>query len=53
MFLDDIESLLPEREVEFSIELILGAGLVSKAPYRMASLELVEMERQIEELMQK
>jgi hypothetical protein len=32
VFPDDIESLPPEREVEFSIELIPGAGLVSKAP---------------------
>jgi hypothetical protein len=35
VFPDDIESLPPEREVEFSIELIPGAGPVSKAPYRM------------------
>jgi hypothetical protein len=52
-FLDDIESLPPESEVEFSIELIPGAGPVSKAPYRMAPLELAEVKRQIEELMQK
>ena len=43
----------PEREVEFSIELIPGAGPVSKAPYRMAPLELAEVKRQVEELMQK
>ena len=53
VFLDDIESLPPEREVEFLIELIPGAGPVSKAPYRKAPLELAEVKRQIEELMQK
>ena len=53
MFLDDIESLLPERGVDFSIELIPGAGPVSKVPYRMAPLELAEVKRKIEELMQK
>jgi hypothetical protein len=53
VFLDDIESLPPEREVEFSTELILGAGPVSKAPYRMAPQELAKVKRQIEELMQK
>ena len=53
VFPEDIESLPPEREVEFSIELIPGAGPVSKAPYRMAPLELAEVKRQIEELMQK
>ena len=53
VFPEDIESLPPEREVEFSIELIPGAGPVSKARYRMAPLELAEVKRQIEELMQK
>ena len=43
----------PEKEVEFSIELIPGAGPVSKVPYRMAPSELAEVKRQIEELMQK
>jgi hypothetical protein len=33
VFPEDIESLPPERKVEFSIELIPGAGPVSKAPY--------------------
>jgi hypothetical protein len=53
VFPDDIESLPQEREVEFSIELIPGAGLVSQATYRMAPLELAEVKRQIEEVMQK
>ena len=53
VFPDDIESLPPEREVEFSIELISGAGPISKAPYRMAPLELGEVKQQIVELMQK
>jgi hypothetical protein len=44
--------LPPEREVEFSIEFILGAGPISNA-YRMAPLELAEVKQQIEELMQK
>nr|GFC52160.1 putative reverse transcriptase domain-containing protein [Tanacetum cinerariifolium] len=30
------------REVEFSIELIPGAEPISKAPYRMAPIELKE-----------
>jgi hypothetical protein len=51
VFPDDIESLPPKKEVEFSIELVPGDGPVSKAPYRMALLELVEVKRQIEELM--
>jgi hypothetical protein len=43
VFLEDIESLPPEREVEFSIELISRAEPVSKAQYRMAPLELTEV----------
>jgi hypothetical protein len=51
IFPEDIESLPPEREVEFSIELVPGVGPVSQAPYRMAPLELAEVKRQVEELL--
>ena len=53
MFPKDIDSLPPEREIEFSIELIPGAGPVSRAPYRMAPTELVEFKKQVEDLLQK
>jgi hypothetical protein len=49
----DITSLPPEREIEFSIDLIPGAEPVSVAPYRMSPLELKELKSQLEELMQK
>ncbi|GJZ50909.1 putative nucleotidyltransferase, ribonuclease H [Tanacetum coccineum] len=35
-FPDELPGFPPEREVEFTIELILGAQPISKAPYRMA-----------------
>ncbi|GJV67112.1 hypothetical protein Tco_1482621 [Tanacetum coccineum] len=35
-FPDELPGLPPEREVEFTIELIPGAQPISKAPYRMA-----------------
>ncbi|CAA0810785.1 Uncharacterized mitochondrial protein AtMg00860, partial [Striga hermonthica] len=41
----------PNRQVEFSIDLIPGAGPVSKAPYRMAPKELQELKAQIQELL--
>nr|KYP63965.1 Transposon Ty3-G Gag-Pol polyprotein [Cajanus cajan] len=41
------------RDIEFSIDLVPGARLVSVAPYRMASDELVELKRQIEDLLEK
>nr|KYP63406.1 Retrotransposable element Tf2 [Cajanus cajan] len=41
------------RDVEFNIDLVPGAGPVSVAPYRMALVELVELKRQIEDLLEK
>ena len=35
------------------MDLALGTGLVSKAPYRMPSLELAELKNQLEELLEK
>jgi len=53
VFPSDITSLPPEREIEFSIDLILGAEPVSIAPYRMSPLELKELKSQLEEIIQK
>jgi hypothetical protein len=53
VFPDDIVSLPPEREVEFSIDLIPGSQPISVAPYRMSLLELHELKSQLEELLQK
>jgi len=53
VFLDEVPRLPPNREVEFSIDLVPGTGPVSMAPYRMASTELVELKKQIEELVEK
>ena len=46
-------NLSPEREVEFSINLISRTGPLSFAPYRMSPLELIELKQQIEELLAK
>ena len=53
VFPDEVPGLPPQREVEFSIDLVPGAGPVSIAPYRMAPAELVELKKQIEELLEK
>jgi hypothetical protein len=42
-----------EREVEFSIDLILGTKLVSMTPYRMLASELVELKKRLEDLIDK
>nr|KYP67693.1 Transposon Ty3-G Gag-Pol polyprotein [Cajanus cajan] len=39
--------------MEFSIDLVSGAGPVSVAPYRMALAELVELKGQLEDLLEK
>ncbi|GAU51456.1 hypothetical protein TSUD_413530 [Trifolium subterraneum] len=53
VFPEEINSLPPEREIEFSIDLVPGSQLISVAPYRMSPLELRELKSQLEELLQK
>ena len=53
VFPKDISGLPPEREIEFSIDLVPGAGPISLAPYRMSPIELVELKKQLEELLDK
>nr|GFD38913.1 putative reverse transcriptase domain-containing protein [Tanacetum cinerariifolium] len=40
-------------EVEFNIELIPGSEPISKAPYRMAPIELKELKDQLQELLER
>jgi len=40
VFPDEIPDVPPEREVEFSIDLVPGTKSVSMAPYRMLGFEL-------------
>lgn len=53
MFLGDSLEFLPHREVNFSIELMSGATPTSKAPCRMITLELVELNLQLKEMLDK
>ncbi|GAU48060.1 hypothetical protein TSUD_377340 [Trifolium subterraneum] len=53
VFLEDISDLPPEREVEFSIDLVPGTSPISMAPYRMSASELNELKKQLEELLEK
>jgi len=38
----EVPGLPPDREIEFAIELVPGTAPISKAPYRMALVELAE-----------
>ncbi|MCI37820.1 cellular nucleic acid-binding protein, partial [Trifolium medium] len=53
VFPGDVSDVPPEREVEFSIDLVPGTGLISMAPYRMSASELKELKKQLEELLEK
>jgi hypothetical protein len=43
----------PDRDIEFSIELIPGTAPISKRPYRMDVKDLAELKKQIKELLSK
>jgi len=45
VFPDEILELPPSRDVDFTIELILGANLVSMAPYRMTPIVLAKLKK--------
>ncbi|GJY03345.1 hypothetical protein Tco_0369285 [Tanacetum coccineum] len=46
VFPEELPGIPPIRDVEFNIELIPGAEPISKAPYRMAPIELKELKDQ-------
>nr|GEY45746.1 hypothetical protein [Tanacetum cinerariifolium] len=50
VFLEDLPGLPPMREVEFQIDLVLGAAPVARAPYRLAPSEMQELSTQLQEL---
>jgi hypothetical protein len=53
VFPEELPGMMPERGVEFYIDLIPGTAPIAKRPYRMAPAELAELKLQITELQQK
>ncbi|GJV53985.1 putative reverse transcriptase domain-containing protein [Tanacetum coccineum] len=53
VFPEDLPCLPPARPVEFQIDLIPGAALVARAPYRLAPFEMKELSEQLQELSDK
>ncbi|XP_062176067.1 uncharacterized protein LOC133881125 [Alnus glutinosa] len=51
VFPEVLPGLPPDREIEFTIDLLPSTGPISKAPYRMVSLELRELKGQLQELL--
>jgi hypothetical protein len=53
VFPEELPGMPPERKVEFAIELIPGTAPISKRAYRVSKPELVELKKQIYELLEK
>ncbi|GJW84764.1 hypothetical protein Tco_0157909 [Tanacetum coccineum] len=53
VFLEDLLRLPPTRQVEFQIDLVLGATLVAQSPYRLAPSKMQELSSQLQELTDK
>ena len=51
-FQDEILGLPPKRDIEFTIELVPGASLVSKTPYKMSTSKMLELKMQLQELLE-
>nr|GFB73645.1 transposon Ty3-G Gag-Pol polyprotein [Tanacetum cinerariifolium] len=53
VLLEDLPGLPPTRLVEFQIDLVPGAALVARAPYRLAPFEMQELAKQLKKLSDK
>jgi hypothetical protein len=53
VFLEELPGILPDRDIEFVIELKLGTTPIYRTPYRMATPELVELKEHIKVLLEK
>nr|GEW47267.1 hypothetical protein [Tanacetum cinerariifolium] len=53
VFPEDLPGHPPTRQVEFQIDLIPGAALVARAPYRLALSEMKKLSDQLQELSNK
>jgi len=51
VFLESILGLPPKHDIDFTIELILRAVLVSRAPYQMSIPELTELKIHLQEIL--
>jgi hypothetical protein len=53
VFPEELSGMPPDRDIEFVIEFKSGTTPIYKTPYRMATLELVELKENIKELLEK
>jgi hypothetical protein len=53
VFPEELPGMPHDRDVEFVIDLLPGTAPISKRPYRMSSTQLIELKKQIKELLEK
>jgi hypothetical protein len=53
VFPEELPGMPPDREIEFSIELVPGTAPIYKRPYRMDANQLAELKNQIQDLLDK
>src|SRR4051812_10295306 len=53
VFPDEIPDVPPEREMEFSIDLVPGIKPISMELYMMSASELIDLKKKLEELLEK
>ena len=52
VFPEELPGLPPEREIEFCIDIVPGTDPISIPPYRMAPVELKELNEQLKDLLE-
>nr|GEW81659.1 putative reverse transcriptase domain-containing protein [Tanacetum cinerariifolium] len=53
VFPEEFPGLPPPKQVDFRIDLVAGDAPVTRAPYRLASSEMIELSVQLQELLEK
>ncbi|XP_071681683.1 uncharacterized protein [Lolium perenne] len=53
VFPDELPGMPPDRDIEFVIELVPGTAPIAQRPYRMNPQELVELKKQLDDMLRK
>ena len=52
-FPDEVPGFPPKRDIDLTVELVPSKAPVSKTPYRVSTLEMLELKMQLQELWEK
>jgi hypothetical protein len=53
VFPEELPGMPPDRDIEFIIELIPGTAPIAQRPYRMNPQELIELKKQLDDMLRK